>query len=146
MTLVWGGILQVVAPVVAVLATLSPKGFAIELPGVPGGLDLPLVIYMLALVLIGLAIRASALGVHSFLIRAAPSHRRASYIAFLNTLTSPLTMLPLAAAVLADVLGMEIVVFGSVLVGGLLAAGSAWRLRPVEEAAEAHPGADRAAV
>jgi len=84
-------------------------------PGVPGGaasaalfsvaipltkvvLDLPLAMYFVALIVVGAAIQGDVIGGGRFLVVNAPPARRISYMGFLNTVTSPLTLLPFAGA------------------------------------------------
>ncbi|MFP4106426.1 MAG: hypothetical protein ACLFVU_10090 [Phycisphaerae bacterium] len=118
-TMIWGGALMTVAPLMALLSPRLPITFELPLPYVERGLTLPLLMYLLALAVFQQGLRAQMLGGHRLLINGAPSHRRASYIAFLNTITCPLTLLPLAGAWLADIAGMD-AVFVVVVIGGAL--------------------------
>lgn len=127
--LVGAGGFMFAAPALALLAPRVPGVFEVPLPGVTHGLDLPLCIYLLALACIGTGMRASGLGGQRFLITSAPERRRPSYIAFLNTLTSPLTLLPLAGAWLAQEAGMN-TLFVVVMAGGLLFLANALRMKP----------------
>ncbi len=135
-TMIWGGVFLVLSPLGALLAVTLPEGFASPIPGVRQHLTLPLSVYLLSLALLNLGIRAIIIGGQRFLITQAPPQRRASYLAFLNTITSPLTLLPLAAAILENWVGMEIL-FIAVAGGGLLAMVSAARMRETPSAAGA---------
>ena len=118
--LIGGGVFMTAAPLLALLAPSLPPLFDIGLPGVAHRLDLRLLVYLLALVCIGFGFQATILGGQKFLITNAPEERRASYVAFLNTITSPLTLLPLAGALMAEVAGMTGLFF-VVTGGGMLA-------------------------
>lgn len=118
-TLVCAGVLLVLAPLLAVAAAYAPGVYDLPLPGVDRGLDLPLTVYLAALVLLSFGIRAQVLGGQRLLITNAPVDRRPTYLAFLNTLTSPLTLLPLAGAALAKMAGMT-TLFYIVVLGGVV--------------------------
>jgi hypothetical protein len=113
----------------ALLAPHLPEGFRLALPLTDIDLTLPLLVWLLGLGAFHTGIRANILGGHRFLITHAPEHRRASYVAFLNTLTSPLTLLPLAGAWLIEVGGMDLL-FACVAGGGLLSVYAAIRMHP----------------
>ena len=68
----------------------------------------------------------------------APEHRRISYVAFLNTVTSPLTLLPLAGAWLAEAAGTW-TVFLVVAAAGALLLAAALRMTPEAQAAAESP-------
>jgi len=140
-SLLWGGALAAVAPVLALLAPELPAGFAAEVPLLPVRLDLPLLVYMLALVVMGAAIQGNVIGGGRFLVTTAPAHRRISYVGFQNTITSPLTLLPLAGAWLAGAVGIR-ALFGLVVAGGLLHLAAALRMTPGERRDRA-PGGER---
>lgn len=116
--LVAAGVFFTVAPALALLAPHLPRGFAVAIPGTGATLDLPLVVYLLGLGTFGAAFQGLIVGGNRFLITNAPPHRRISYVGFLNTVTVPLTLLPLAAAALAGTLGLT-TLFALILVGGL---------------------------
>ncbi len=126
--LIGAGAFMFSAPALALLAPLLPPLFEIPVPGVTYGLDLPFVVYLVGLACIGIGLQANGLGGYRFLITSAPAERRPSYIAFLNTLTSPLTLLPLAGAWLAESVGMT-ALFSVVAAGGLLYLVSAFRMK-----------------
>ena len=112
------GAFLTVASVMALAAPHLPETFAVAIPGTDAAVDLPLCAYLLALVVMGVGIQGSVLGGTRFLITTAPAHRRISYVGFANTITSPLTLLPLAGAALADTVGLG-AVFACVVAGGL---------------------------
>jgi hypothetical protein len=89
-----------------------------------------------ALMVMGAAYQGSIIGGNRFLIGRAPPRRRLSYIGFLNTVTSPLTLLPAVAATVAATLGVTVLFLG-IVGGGLLYLYWAMRLRP--EGAPAAP-------
>ncbi len=131
-TLVAAGLCFIAAPSLALLAPHLPTGFEVPIPGTGGFvLNLPLAVYLFALATMGLAIRANMIGGRRFLVTNAPPHRRPSYMAFLNALTTPLAVLPLAAAWLIESAGMT-TLFTAVVGGGLLALVPALRMRPRE--------------
>lgn len=118
-TLICAGALLVIAPLGAIAATVAPGLYDVDLPAVDRGLDLPMTVYLLALVTLTFGIRAQILGGQRLLITNAPPDRRPTYLSFINTLTSPLTLLPLAGAGLARLTGMTAVFF-AVVGGGLI--------------------------
>jgi hypothetical protein len=73
--------------------------------------------------------QASIIGGNRFLIRNAPPHRRISYVGFMNTITSPLALLPLVGAWVANTFGMT-ALFAGILSGGVLAIAAAVYMRP----------------
>ncbi|MFP4354669.1 MAG: hypothetical protein ACLFUJ_06050 [Phycisphaerae bacterium] len=137
-TMVGGGVFLVAAPLVALLSPHLPGVFEIPIwsiqPAADGwtprlvalenGLDLALVVYLAAFGLLHFGVRAYMLGGQRFLITTAPPQRRASYVAFLNTITSPLTLMPLLGAAVAEWFGMD-ALFAAVAFGGFLAIGAA---------------------
>lgn len=142
-TLIGAGAFMLMAPALALLAPMLPPVFAFPLPGVERSLDLPLLVYLLALASMGFGIQANGIGGKRFLITSAPKERRPSYVAFLNTITSPLTLLPLLGAWVAQQAGMR-VLFALLLGGGLLSLTSALRMNPthaLREDSETHEDA-----
>jgi hypothetical protein len=128
-TLVWTGVCFVLAPLLALAAPLMPATFGVTFPGTKVILDLPLAVYLLALAAIGTAYQGSIIGGNRFLIGRAPPRRRLSYIGFLNTITSPLTFLPLVGAAVAAHWGVT-TLFVAIIGGGLLYLVWAVRIRP----------------
>lgn len=129
--LIWGGTLFMVAPVLALLAMKTPETFAVPIPLTTLHLDLPMLVYLVALAALGTALQATVVGGNRFVVVTAPEHRRISYVGFLNTITSPLTLLPFAAAWLAGKCGTQ-AVFVVVIVGGALHLIAALRMSPVD--------------
>jgi Na+/melibiose symporter-like transporter len=113
------GVCFVVAPVLALVAPLAPVAFGVPIPLTQGVLDLPVLVYLLALMMIGAAYQGSIIGGNRFLIGRAPPRRRLSYIGFLNTVTSPLTLLPMLAALVAAHFGVT-TLFVVIVGGGVL--------------------------
>ncbi|MFW6132645.1 MAG: hypothetical protein ACOC8F_02020 [Planctomycetota bacterium] len=128
-TLVRSAELLLAGVALALAAPLLPEAFALRVPGLPLAFTLPLTAYLAALGLFGVALRGAMIGGQRFLITSAPPEHRPSYLAFLNTLTSPLTLLPLLAALVAEVGGM-IWVFAFVGVGSVLGIVAALRMDP----------------
>ena len=128
MALGFGGVFLAAAPLLALFAPRLPSAFTLPLPGTAALLDLPLLVYFAALICLGFGFQASVIGGRQFLLNSAPEHRRSSYLAFVNTLTSPLTLLPLLGAWVADTYGMR-VLFAGVACGGLLAVASSLAMR-----------------
>jgi hypothetical protein len=127
--LIGGGLCFIAGPLLTILAPVLPEGFLWIVPWVDVSVNLPLLVYLVALGVMGAGLQASMLGGNRFLIGRAPPRRRLSYIAFLNTVTSPLTLLPLGAAALVKAAGMT-ALFGVIAAGGLLWLYWAIRLRP----------------
>ncbi len=125
-SLIFGGAFFALAPATALLAPRLPQAFSVSIPG--GMLDLPLLTFLAALALMGLGLQATMVAGQRFLIISAPAHRRASYVGFLNTLTSPLTLLPLLGAWIASSWGMQ-PLFVTVAAGGLVSLSGAIAMR-----------------
>ncbi len=123
------GAMMLSAPLLALLAPLLPGAFEVGLPGLEQGLDLPMCVYLLALACMGAGMRGNAMSGMRFLITSAPPERRPTYVAFLNTITSPLTLLPLAGALLAQQAGMT-TLFAVICIGGILSVAAAFHMRP----------------
>ncbi len=117
LTIAAGGLLLAGAPLAALAAPLLPEAFAWPLPGSEQPLNLPLVLYILALAMYGFGIKAVIIGGQRFLITSAPPENRPSYVGFVNTLTSPLTLLPLLAGLAVEVVGMDLI-FAVAAAGG----------------------------
>lgn len=135
--LISAGVLFLTAPILALVAPSLPKAFSIPLPFVTRRMDLPLLVYFLALTAIGAAVRANMIGGQRLLITSAPPAHRPTYVAFLNTVTSPLTLLPLAGAAIASTLGLKALYIGTVA-GGALFLVTALRM-----VSDRPPGVDR---
>ncbi|MFP3937963.1 MAG: MFS transporter [Phycisphaerae bacterium] len=128
-TLIGAGVLFLLAPPLALVSPLLPELFILRFPALEATLNFPLCVYLLALACVGGAIQGNTIGGHRFLVTNAPPHRRASYVAFLNTITSPLTLLPLAGAWMAESVGMNWL-FICITAGGLMALVPALRMHP----------------
>lgn len=128
--LLGGGVFFVIAPALALIAPALPETFRLAIPGASASIDLPLAVYLAALLAVGAAIQGTALGGQHFVVLNAPPHRRPSYLGFANTITSPLTLLPLLGALLMKTAGTSSV-FILVLFSALLSIGSAWAMNPV---------------
>jgi len=133
--LVIAGLFFVLSPTAALAAPLVPDVFQWAVPGTGATLDLPLLLYLLALFCFGFAQQANLIGTQAFTLESAPPERRPSYMAFLNTVTIPMTFLPALAGVLvaADVMGLS-TLFGLVAVSGLLTLALSLRLAEVRRA------------
>ena len=125
---VGAGVLFLLSPSLALLAPMLPTMFNLQLPGCAHSLDLPLTIYMIALAAVAAAIEASYVGGHYFTLTNAPDGRRSSYVGFINSVTTPLTLLPFVGAVIADHVGMSMV-FVVVVGGGVLSLLAAVRMK-----------------
>jgi len=115
------GLFFAVSPVAALAAPGLPGAFRCGLPFSSVQLDLPLLVYLLALTCFGLGQQANMIGSHGFMLESAPPARRPSYIAFLNTVTFPMTFLPALAGLLVDreVVGLS-ALFAIVAASGIL--------------------------
>jgi len=110
--LLGAGVAFLLMPVLALAAPMLPELFVVRVPFTQtAALNLPLCVYLLALAAWGAGTQASIIGGQRFLIGSAPPHRRLSYVGFLNTITSPLTLVPLAGAGLAAAFGIWTVFF-----------------------------------
>jgi MFS family permease len=114
------GVFFALAPALAMLAPQLPIVFDIRVPFLSTPLNLPLLVYLLALVTIGMAHQAQIIAGNHFRVTTAPPHRRVSYAGFANTITVPLTLLPLAGATLKKSASAE-VLFSLLVAGGLFA-------------------------
>ena len=132
--LVGAGIGFTLAPLLALLAPELPAAFTVGIPLTRVVLDLPLCVFLGALATLGVGFQGSVIGGQRFLIVGAPAHRRISYGGFLNTLTSPLTLLPLAGGLVVRYLGAG-TLFVALVGGGVLYLITASRMIP-ERAAE----------
>jgi MFS family permease len=128
-TMIAGGGFLTLAPLIALSSPQMPEAFSLPLPFSKVSLTLPLLTWLLSLAAFWTGIRANILGGHRFLVIHAPPSQRAAYVAFNNTITSPLTLLPLAGAWLAETGGMD-ALFVGVACGGLLSIFAAWRMHP----------------
>jgi uncharacterized membrane protein YeaQ/YmgE (transglycosylase-associated protein family) len=113
-----GGAGFAIASLLALMAPILPTVYHVAMPMTHLDMTLPLTIYLLALATLGLANESLNIGGDTFVMTSAPGHRRLSYVAFTNTVTSPLTLLPLAAAWVANLLGVTSL-FVMVLASGL---------------------------
>ncbi|MHC4718279.1 MAG: MFS transporter [Planctomycetota bacterium] len=126
--LLGGGMMFTVAPILALAAPALPEAFSASVPFVPVELTLPLLVYLAALVALGIAMQATVIGGSQFLMTTAPPHRRISYTGFPNTVTSPLTLLPLAGAWLAGTAGVR-TLFLALIAGGMAYTWAAVRMK-----------------
>ncbi|MFP4027365.1 MAG: MFS transporter [Candidatus Brocadiia bacterium] len=139
--LIGAAVLFAANPVVALLAPQLPELFHISLPVVGTELDLPKCVYLLSLCLVGLALSGNVVGTNAFLLESAPDDRRPSYIAFLNTCTFPLAFLSLIAGALITPQGPGLeILFGVVVVSGMLTLIAAVKLKAVREPAKVNEG------
>ncbi|MHC4479799.1 MAG: MFS transporter [Planctomycetota bacterium] len=136
--LIFAGLFFALNPLAALLAPRLPEAFRWTIPATSVSLDLPLLVYLLALACFGFAQQANMIGTTAFVLESAPEGRRPSYFAFLNTVTFPMTFLPALAGVLVGVglLGLD-ALFGCVVVSGLLTLLLTLRLTEVRAASPA---------
>lgn len=137
------GAFFLLSPVLALLAPALPRAFRLPIPGLRYALDLPLIVYLLALVALGTGMQGGIIGGTRFLIRTAPPHRRLSYVGFMNTITAPLTLLPLLGAVVANTFGMT-ALFAALIAGGALSIAAALYMRPEGATDDANQNGDPA--
>jgi len=126
--LITSGVCFFLAPVLTLLAPILPQVFQVPIPGAGWTLDLPLAVYLLALAVFGAGNQGSIIGGNHFIVSSAPSRRRPSYLGFVNTITSPLALLPFAAALLAKNAGIS-TVFVLVVFSSFISLTSALRMR-----------------
>jgi len=127
--LVGAGICFLISPIMALTAPLLPQGFVFAVPWTEVALDLPLCVFLVALAVMGIGMQGNIIGGSHFLIRNAPPHRRVSYVGFLNTATSPLALLPLLGAWVAQSVGVTWV-FAATVVAGAFSLLGALRMTP----------------
>ncbi len=129
--LVGAGACFAVGPTLMLLAPHVPQVGAVPIPLTKVVLDLPLIVYLVALVAVGTAFQGSIIGGNRFLIGHAPPHRRISYVGFLNTVTSPLTLLPAVGAWVAGSPSLGLTpLFVGIAGGGVMFLVWALRLSP----------------
>jgi hypothetical protein len=95
--LVWVGVLYALSPLAVLAATRVPDLVAWSPPWLGFTLTAPLAVYLLALALFGFAHQGNIIARNAFVVETAPPDRRPSYIAFLNTVSVPMTFLPAIA-------------------------------------------------
>jgi len=119
--LVWVGALYALSPLAVLAATRVPELLAWSPPWLGVDLTVPLAIYLLALALFGFAHQGNIIARNAFVVETAPPDRRPSYIAFLNTVSVPMTFLPAIAgwAIGGSTSGLD-GLFAAVCVTGLL--------------------------
>ena len=105
MVLVLVGAFFAVSPLCALVAPRLPEAFSASLPWVGARVDLPMCVYLLALGLVGVALSGNIVGTNAFMLQSAPRRRRASYMAFLNTVTFPLAFTSMLAGLGLSFLG-----------------------------------------
>jgi len=142
--LVATGIFFTLGPLLMLAAPFLPGAFSLPVPLTKVVLDLPLCVYLLALMAEGTAIQGSIIGGNRFMIGKAPPEHRISYVGFLNTVTSPLTLLPALAALVAQTLGLT-ALFVGIAAGGVLFWYWALRLSP-DRPTDPEPGPPVAAA
>lgn len=131
--LIGSSALTLTAPVIALTAARMPVLFELDVPGFAYPVNLPLVVFLLALACLGAGFSGMIIAGQQFLITSAPAEHRPSYMAFINTLITPLTFLPLAGAALAGALGMN-VLFMLVAAGASIGVFAAIRMRKPADA------------
>jgi len=121
-------------PVAALAAPHLPHVFDWAMPFTEVRLDLPLLAYLVSLCCFGFAQQANIIGTTGFVLETAPRGRRPSYMAFLNTVTFPMTFMPLLAGGLIAVgtFGLDSV-FWIAGVSGVLTFVSTFLLTEVRE-------------
>jgi hypothetical protein len=134
-----GGAFYALAAALALVAPFLPAVYSFEMPWSHLHMDFPMTVYLLALACLGLAGEGLNIGENLFLLTSAPPHRRLSYVAFINTVTSPLTLLPFLAAVVANLIGVRSLFF-VVLASGLTSAWLAFRMTAVSRPSAASAG------
>ncbi|MFO7956810.1 MAG: MFS transporter [Candidatus Brocadiia bacterium] len=132
--LVFAGLLFIFSPLAILAAPRLPGLFRWPLPFTEVELDLPLLIYFLALFSFGMALQAHMIGRTGFIVESAPEGRRPSYIGFLNTVTFPMTFLSVVAGLMVDWRGITLdTLVGIVAASGVLTLLFALRLREVRD-------------
>jgi len=135
--LVIAGALFVFSSLAILAAPRLPGLFRWPLPFTEVELDLPLLVYFLALFSFGMALQAHMIGQTGFIVESAPENRRPSYIGFLNTVTFPMTFLSVVAGLLVDCRGITLdTLVGIVAASGALTLVFALRLREVRDQPE----------
>ena len=121
-------------PAAALLAPRLPSVFELSLLFVPMPVDLRLLAYLGALCLAGLALEGQVIGLNAFMLESAPADRRPSYVAFLNTVTFPLTFLPALAGLIVGRSTVRLdALFAFVAFSGVLTFAAGRRLTEVRE-------------
>lgn len=130
----------VLSPLTALVAPRLPDVFHWAIPWTSVVLDLPLLVYLLALSFFGFARLGNMVGSMGFVIESAPPERRPSYIAFLNTVTFPMTLTPLVAGALVGQAEFGVdVLFAVAVLSGVLTLISSIRLTEVRRVGPAAP-------
>lgn len=140
--LLMAGCLFSLNPFIALVASFLPDVIAVSVPGLPASLDLPLLVYASAIFFFGLAFQGDVIAQNSFLLENAAPERRASYRAVFSTFLFPMTVLPAVTGILVrrsdgtlDVFRCQ-VLFGVLIVSGLLSMLITTRIREIRQTAE----------
>jgi MFS family permease len=126
--------LTALVPVAALVAPLAPRTFRLAgLPAVP----LQVGVFGLVFVLAGSARLGRFIGSASYLLAVAPEDDRPTYVGLMNTLGTPLVILPgLIGGVIADIVGGYRALFAVAIAASLGAAAMSRKLRRAEHEAE----------
>jgi hypothetical protein len=119
--MVISGSLYMLSALIALAAPAMPSVMEWRVPGTAVVADLPLLTFLLSLCVFGLGQQAGMVGTSGYMVEAAPPDRRPSYLAFLNTVTIPVTFIAplLGLLVRLDPIGL-VSVFVISASGGLL--------------------------
>lgn len=136
--LVISGSLYMLSALIALAAPTMPAALSWRVPGTQVAADLPLLTFLLSLCVFGLGQQAGMVGTSGYMVEAAPADRRPSYLAFLNTVTIPVTFIAplLGLLVRLDPVGL-VSVFIIAASGGLLTLVISLKLSEVRHAGPA---------
>ena len=87
-----GNLLFFLSAVFVFISSVSPELFSFNVVFLDNPVDLPLIIFLIALVFAGTAQSANGVSFKAFVIESAPEGRKSSNLAFINTVTVPLAL------------------------------------------------------
>ncbi len=88
-----GSVCFFISSVLVVLSASIPEVFAVDIPFLKARMDLPFAVFLLSLVFAGTAQVSNIVSYKAFVLESAPPGRKSSSLAFLNTVTVPMSLI-----------------------------------------------------